>query len=113
MENEIQYNIRVALGRIKGLALFVNPVGVAKFKNAMVRYGLAVGSGDLIGILAPTGRIVSLEVKDPNGKTNKKRAKSQRLWRNLVRSLGGYACIVRSVDEALAAITRASNGDVE
>lgn len=54
-------------------------------------------------------RFVSLEVKTETGKTTQE----QDLWLALVRAFGGFACVVRSVDEALAAIERARNGEYE
>jgi hypothetical protein len=69
-----------------------------------VRYGLAVGSADLIGCL--DGRFVALEVKAAAGRTSPE----QRQWLDLVRRNGGFACVVRSVDEARAAIARARKG---
>lgn len=117
IESEIQYAIRVALGRIADLRIFRNNVGVAQIKGARVRFGLAKGSSDLIGWLTispPTtpykiARFVSLEVKTDTGKPSTE----QVLWMACVRNSGGFACVVRSVDEALAAIERARNGACE
>ena len=72
-----------------------------------MRYGLAVGSADLIGCLG--GRFIALEVKAAAGRTSPE----QRQWLDLVRRNGGFAAVVRSVDEARAAIARARRGERE
>lgn len=72
-----------------------------------MRYGLQKGSADLIGVLAPEGRFLALEVKTPKGRISKE----QELFLSLVRKQGGFACVVRSVDDALAAIERAKKGE--
>lgn len=70
------------------------------------RAGLDKGSADLIGALHPSGRFISIEVKTPRGV-----AKPEQLdWIVLVQKFGGFACIVRSVEEAVAAIVRAKEG---
>lgn len=105
-ESTIQNEIRWALGQRGDLVLWRNNVGVAVNGSSRVVYGLAPGSADLIGILAPSGRFVALEIKTPTGKTTKE----QELFLQLVRTRGGFAAVVRSVDEANAAIERALTG---
>lgn len=114
-EAEIQYAIRVALGRLPDLRIFRNNVGVADVRGTKIRFGLTKGSSDLIGFIRHTingvkiARFVSLEIKTATGKTTEE----QDLWLALVRAFGGFACVVRSVEEALAAIERARNGEYE
>jgi hypothetical protein len=104
-EGAIQDAIRVALSGEPGLVLWRNNVGIAEHRGQRVRYGLAVGSADLVGCL--DGRFVALEVKTATGRV----APEQKLWLDLVRRYGGFAAIVRSVDEARAAVARARAGD--
>lgn len=106
-EGHIQDAIRLALTDEPGLVLWRNNTGVAEHRNARVRYGLAVGSADLIGCL--DGRFVALEVKTPVGRASTE----QRQWLDLVRRNGGFAAVVRSVAEAHAAIARARTGAKE
>lgn len=103
-EGQIQDAIRLALTDEPGLVVWRNNTGVAEHRGARVRYGLAVGSADLIGCL--DGRFVALEVKAAAGRTSPE----QRQWLDLVRRNGGFACVVRGVDEARAAIARARIG---
>lgn len=44
-----------------GLVLWRNNVGLAVDGPRKIRYGLAVGSSDLIGLLVPEGRFVALD----------------------------------------------------
>lgn len=104
-EGATQDAIRVALSGEPGLVLWRNNVGIAEHRGQRVRYGLAVGSADLVGCL--DGRFVALEVKTATGRV----APEQKLWLDLVRRYGGFAAIVRSVDEARAAVARARAGD--
>lgn len=108
-ESRIQDEIRVALGRRGDVALWRNNVGVARDGERFVRYGLALGSSDLIGVLAPSGRFFALEVKSSVGRATKQ----QTAWLAAVREFGGFACVVRSANDALAAVERALSGAIE
>ncbi|MGL5964519.1 MAG: VRR-NUC domain-containing protein [Fusobacteriaceae bacterium] len=103
-EGQIQDAIRLALTDEPGLVMWRNNTGVAEHRGARVRYGLAVGSADLVGCL--DGRFVALEVKTAVGRASTE----QRQWLDLVRRNGGFAAVVRSVAEAQAAIARARKG---
>lgn len=114
-ESILQARIRIALGMDPTLVLWRNTVGMSTHfdprtnRTTSQRFGLAVGSADLVGILAPSGRFVALEVKTPTGRVRPE----QSTWLALVRSRGGFAAVVRSVDDALAAIERARAGATE
>lgn len=68
-------------------------------KARRIRAGLATGGADIIGI-AKDGTFISLEVKA--GKTPT--TDEQKAWAVMVRSLGGRAGIVRTLDEARAVL---------
>lgn len=110
-ESAIQDAIRLALGTEPGLVLWRNNVGTAEHwterGTQRVRYGLAPGSADLVGICG--GRFIALEVKTPAGRV----APEQVQWLALVRRQGGFAAVVRSVEEARAAIARCRAGGAE
>ena len=109
-EADIQDAIRLALGAEPDVVLWRNNTGLADHgPRGRVRYGLAQGSADLVGILAPRGRWLALEVKADRGRVTPE----QRAFLTLVRSHGGFAAIVRSVDDAREAIARARNGESE
>jgi hypothetical protein len=98
--------IRLALGDQPGVILWRNSTGVARAASGHhVRYGLAVGSADLIGIV--DGRFVALEVKSDSGRLRPE----QELYLELVRKHGGFAAVVRDGAEALAAIARCRAGE--
>ncbi len=108
-ESDIQHQIRLRLGGTGDVILFRNNGGVDRSEGRFIRYGLLGGSSDLIGILKPTGRFIALEVKKPGGRVSQK----QKLFMDLVRSFGGFAAIVYSVADAVAAVSRASCGGFE
>jgi len=97
-EREIVRRIRETLNAIPDVRFFRNNCGVDTTRG--VRYGLGVGSADLIGLVA--GKFVALECKTMKGRLSD----DQRLWMAAVRRLGGVAEVVRSVEEALAVVQR-------
>ncbi len=112
-EVDLMDAIRLALGADPGVVLWRNNVGLTEFWDgkqvSVVRYGLADERADLVGLLSPSGRFLAVEVKTATG-----RVKPEQLqWLALVRRFGGFAAVVRSVDEALAAVARARGGASE
>lgn len=73
--------------------------------GGFIKFG-AVGSPDLLGILAPSGRLVGLEVKAPKGKTSE----HQETWLKEAQEFGALVGVVHSVDEACALIDGALDG---
>lgn len=63
----------------------------------MIRFGLAVGSSDLVG-LTPSGRFLAIEVKTKTGRATKE----QLNFIEQVNKHGGRAGIARSPEEALS-----------
>lgn len=107
-ERNVQHAIREALGLEPGLVLWRNQVGQytedRAGKKRVIRYGLCPGSSDLVGLL--DGRFVGIEVKAPGEKPTP----DQERWLQLVRNVGGFACVAHSTDEARAALVRARAG---
>lgn len=97
--------------RVPGLTLYVNSVGgLYDSSGRLVRYGLAKGSADLIGLWAPAGIFVSVEVKAPgepgpryHGKQKPSKAEehleAQARWMDSVNARGGIAVWGRSSEE--------------
>jgi hypothetical protein len=127
-EAQIQSAIRLALGQLPDVRIWRNNVGsgvivkvsqligiltsksggtraaIAFLKTLRpVTWGLAVGSSDLIGIVAPHGRLLSIEVKSAKGIVSKE----QEQWIAIVERFGGVAGPARSVDEAMELVERA------
>jgi hypothetical protein len=99
--------IRIDLGRVPGVRLFRNNVGLLRdHRGQAVRFGLHPGSGDLIGWRTVTvtpdmvGRsvavIASVEVKSTTGRPRD----DQVHWADTVRAAGGFAGIARSPEQA-------------
>jgi hypothetical protein len=65
----------------------------------MIRFGLAVGSADIIGI-APCGRFLAIEIKTSTGRPTKEQLR----FIEAVNNAGGKAGIARSVEDALKLI---------
>lgn len=62
----------------------------------VTRSGLAPGASDLIGIVAPHGRFLAIELKSKSGKPTD----DQKMFVALVRKMGGVAGIAYTCDEA-------------
>lgn len=107
-EIALQKRILLALHKQGIVHVIRNNVGVAVplSGNRPVRYGLGTGSPDLVGIVRGSGRAVGFEIKTPTGRVRKE----QTAWIALFNKLGGYGCIVRSIDEALAEAEYAATG---
>lgn len=100
-EQDIQRLIMLALSEA-GCLIFRNNVGVLKNAAGIpIRFGLAVGSSDLIGI-APGGRFLAVEIKTPTGKATTEQLR----FIEAVRARGGIAGIARSPAEALALLAQ-------
>ncbi len=106
-EANVSEQIRSALAMAApDLMLMRNEQG--QTKNSRVLAGLGKGSADLVGVLRCTaGRFFALEVKARKGVV----ADHQTEWLDRVRSFGGFACVVRSAQEALDALARARRGE--
>lgn len=105
-EHTTQQQILLALGR-GDMRIWRNNTGALRDENGrLVRYGLCVGSSDLIGVKRTTiteqhlgqqvGQFLALEVKAQRGRTTPE----QERFLEAVRRMGGIAGVVRSVEEA-------------
>lgn len=107
-EAELQDQIRLAIGADSRVVLWRNNTGLAVSSDGRrTRYGLCVGSSDLVGIVRGSGRFVALEVKTESGRVSPEQTR----FIALVNGAGGYAAVVRSVTQAQAAIDAAARGD--
>jgi len=102
-ERGLMVRIRAALACVPGVLVWRNNVGVDSEHG--IRYGLGVGSADLIGLVVVEGRAVfaGWEVKRPGQRPSE----VQRRWIDLIRRHGGIAGVVTSPDEAVALVTEA------
>ena len=97
-ETPLMRQIRDALSRTGRCTLWRNICGVDVTRG--VRYGLGVGSADLVGFIHGAARALFIEVKTSTGRISPE----QHAWIEFVRSKGAAAYVVRSVPEALAAL---------
>ena len=101
-EAEVSRQIQLAASKL-GCRLFRNTVGVLPDGHGrMIRFGLAVGSSDLIGF-AVRGEVaifLAVEVKSRTGRIRP----LQQGFLQAVRRAGGIAILARSVDDFTAAL---------
>jgi hypothetical protein len=96
-ETKLVKEILLALGNEPDFICWRNNTGkLADVNGRWVTYGLGVGSADIIGVLAPWGRFVAIEVKTPKGKSRP----AQEHWCAAVQKKGGEYFIARSADDA-------------
>lgn len=87
----------IRLGTPDIAVLYRNNVGALKDSTGrLVRYGLGVGSSDLIGIRKSDGRMVAIEVKVPG----KNATPEQQQFLNIIKRHGGLAGVAHNVEEA-------------
>ncbi len=105
LESEIQRQCRLA-ANAPDVVVWRNNVGQAVFESGQrVQYGVGgAGGADLLGIVG--GRFAAFEIKQPGEKPTAK----QLMFLELVRNKGGFACVVRSTEEMVAAIQRCREG---
>lgn len=85
-----------------GCLIWRNNTGVLPDRQGVpIRFGLCVGSSDLIGI-TPDGRFLAIETKTAKGRI---RPEQQRFI-DAVRAKGGIAGIARSPEDALDLLRR-------
>jgi hypothetical protein len=113
LEAEIQQRIRIALNKIgRPTRVWRNNVGEYKKGKSYIKYGLCVGSADLVGIektiITPEmvgltfGRFLAVEVKTPEGRLSDE----QKAWLQTVRNYGGAAVVFRSAEDAFEYLRR-------
>ena len=122
-EAKIQNEVRARLNNSKLLRLYRNNTGQTplpcpgcfiqlcgrcegKYRRP-IKFGLAVGSADLIGFTR-FGRFISVEIKTDKGKLSKE----QIIWMKLVKEWGGIARVIRSVAEADAFLKELEDEEV-
>lgn len=94
-ETNIIQSIRLACSDIA--LLFRNNTGVLPDKNGRpVRFGLAVGSGDIVGLRKSDARFISLEIKQPG----KKPTPEQINFITAIQKNGGLSGVATNVEEA-------------
>jgi hypothetical protein len=99
-EHQIQQHILLTLGARPGLRIWRNNTGAVKDQHGrLIRFGL-VGSADILGVLAPSGRFVAIEVKTDVGR----QSEAQRNFQRMIEDHGGVYILARSVDDAVRGI---------
>lgn len=99
-EQNVQAACLMALSQA-GCLVWRQDTGAYRAKSgALVRYGLCVGSSDIIG-LSPDGRFLAVEVKTDAGRATE----AQLRFIEAVRAAGGRAGIARSAADAVSIAT--------
>ena len=97
-EADIQRLVMIELSRL-GAVVWRNNTGAYKANERYVRYGLCVGSSDIIGMYQ--GRFLAVEVKQPK----KKPTQEQQRFINTVNENGGIAFVACCVEDVKKNLT--------
>jgi hypothetical protein len=100
LESVVQGQIVAYLETRHDFFFYRNNTGVAEVGNRRIRFG-SKGSSDLIGVLAPSGRFVGIEVKRSSGG---RRSPAQIRWAEQIQRHGGIAIFASSVDDVRRAL---------
>lgn len=115
-ESRIQSQVRAILShREADTRVWRNNVGGGKLENGQyMKWGLQVGSSDLIGIHRKLitvddvgtyiGRFFGVEIKTPVGRLSRE----QKVWIETIQSFGGIAEVCRSKEDAEVLLKRLS-----
>ena len=101
-ENKVQHEILEAWGAHPRIRIARVNTGAAMIKGRLVRFGVP-GTADIMGLIAPSGRMLAIECKSATGKQRK----AQEVFQRVVTSMGGLYLVARSladVDQALATL---------
>ncbi len=122
-EQDLQNEGRLCIGSLPFVRLYRNNVGTLFDRNGTpVSYGLAIGSADTIGIVAPNGRFLSIEWKRPGWKPpalptdGKKPNDAQQRhidqcnWSDQINAQGGVAGFAATLTEGLFLVRLAMCG---
>lgn len=105
-ESRLLQDVRLALGREPDLVLWrIQPGGIHDSTGRPI-HTAPTGIADLCGVLAPHGRWFCLELKSQRGRTTPE----QEQWGRLLIARGGFYAVVKTVAEAVAALSRARGG---
>jgi hypothetical protein len=100
-ESDLMRSIMLALFGA-GCTVWRNNTGCLLDKRGVpVKFGLCVGSSDLIGI-SPSGKFIAVEIKTTKGRATPE----QMRFIEAVREKGGIAGIARSPEEAVALLSK-------
>ena len=103
LESDVQKEVMLALYQ-SGCTVWRNNTGAYKDGSRYIRYGLCVGSSDIIGI-APNGVFIAIEIKTQKGKL----MKEQINFIEAVNRAGGCAFVARSPEDALMELEKCKN----
>lgn len=95
-EADIRRAIEKTLNASKLVHVWKNAQFHGMTSSGWIDAGLCDGSADLVG-LTKTGRFFAIEVKTDKGKVRP----AQEAWLTKVNTMGGYAAVARSAEEAL------------
>jgi hypothetical protein len=100
-EAEILQAVFSALVHSGRVICWRNNSGFGRTENGnKIRFGLGIGSADIVGLVRPSGRFVGFEIKTLVGRLSAEQA----AWHRVVADAGGAVFTVRSPAEALAAL---------
>lgn len=105
-ENQLAFEVlsawgshpRLRIARVNTGAAMVGPPG----KQRLVKYGVP-GTADICGLLAPTGRLVMIELKTL--RAGSKQSDAQVTMQRVITAFGGAYCVARSLAEVDAFFT--------
>lgn len=93
-EAQIQHEILAAWGAHPRVRIARVNTGAATIRGRLVRFGVP-GTGDICGLIAPTGRLVMIEVKTATGRLRQ----AQEVMRRVIEAFGGLYVVARSVED--------------
>ncbi len=94
--NKLVDDLLFAFGSLSYVRCWKRDVGLAYRGQQAIRYGV-LGETDIDGIVAPSGRRLSIEVKSGRAHLSERQLR----FRAMIQSFGGIYVLARSVESAL------------
>lgn len=99
-ETAIVSGLLKAIKDIPDVKAWRNNTGFFMVKGRPLRFG-EKGSADIMGVMAPTGRLFAIECKTPTGALEP----HQIAWLAAMRKLGARVAVIRNVDVGVSMLT--------
>jgi hypothetical protein len=103
-EASVLQRVQEALWVAGGVHVMRNTVGFVKKGQRGIKYGLGVGSSDVVAIVAPFGRWLCIETKRGKGGVVEP---EQEAWLAKMKTYGAVVGVCRSPEEALVLVEEA------
>lgn len=100
-EAQVQHAILLKYGAHPRIRIARINTGAALVRGRLVKFGVP-GTADIVGLIAPSGRFLAIEVKSATGR----QSYDQKRFERVITAMGGVYVLARSVADVDAVLGR-------